>query len=68
MYISGTPGQPAGVYADPLSVTPYTVRLVWTVGPGIHHGDPIMFYDIEGETNYKPGVWNVMATGKFVFL
>ena len=64
--ISGPPGPPAGVYVDELSVTAYSARLVWTVGVDTNHGDPVTSFDIEAETQYHPGEWQILKTGKWI--
>ena len=48
-------------------MTPYSARLVWTIGAETDHGDPIISYDVEGETDYHPGQWTTLMTGKIVF-
>ncbi|KAL4221661.1 Contactin 1 [Mactra antiquata] len=60
--VEGPPGAPAGLYSDDDSITVRSVLMIWTVTQSIHHGGPITGYDIEGETNYHPGVWNVVAS------
>ena len=55
---------PAGVYADDNSITQESVMLIWTVTAEINHGGPITGYDIEAETNFHPGIWEVVASGK----
>ena len=62
--VAGPPGPPAGVYVDVLSITPESVRLVWTIGVETGHGEAITGYDIEAETHYRPGVWKSIMTGK----
>lgn len=57
---------PAGVYVDFLSITTFSARVVWTVGPEIDRGSPIFGYDIEVESQYYPGVWNMVAPGNFL--
>ena len=64
----GPPGPCAGAYVQDHSVTPYSARLVWTIGAETDHGDPIISYDVEGETDYHPGQWTTLMTGKIAFL
>ena len=52
------------MYVDVLSITPESVRLVWTIGVETGHGEAITGYDIEAETHYRPGVWKSIMTGK----
>ena len=59
----GPPGPPAGVYVQDLTVTSYSARLVWTVGEETSHGDAITSFDVEAETNYHPGEWQILASG-----
>ena len=62
--LAGPPGPPAGLYPDDYTVTSRSVRLVWTTSNFIHHGGPITQYDFEAETNYNPGEWRNVASGK----
>ena len=64
----GPPGPCAGAYVQDHSVTPYSARLVWTIGAETDHGDPIISYDVEGETDYHPGQWTTLMTGKIALL
>ena len=60
----GPPGAPAGVYVDHLSITPYSARVVWTVGVETSRGAMMIGYDIEAESHFHPGIWKVVASGK----
>ena len=51
----------AVVYIDPLTVTPYSTRIIWTIGVESHHGSPIYAYDVETENHYYPGQWHIQA-------
>ncbi|XP_053378888.1 contactin-like isoform X2 [Mercenaria mercenaria] len=62
LQVTGPPGAPAGVYVDKESVTTQSVRLIWSMTSEMSHGGAITSYDIEAETTYHPGVWNVVAT------
>ena len=44
-------------------MTSYSARLVWTVGQETDHGDAITSFDVEAETNYHPGDWQILASG-----
>ncbi|XP_052760902.1 contactin-like isoform X2 [Mya arenaria] len=59
--VNGPPLMPAGVYVLDNTVTPRSVTLVWTWFVAIEHGAPIVGYDIEAESNFKPNVWTVVA-------
>ena len=59
----GPPAAPAGAYVQTASVTPNSVRLIWTVTQYMEHGSPITQYDIEAEVEYYPGQWKLVATG-----
>ena len=37
---------------------------MWTIGAETDHGDPIISYYVEGETDYHPGQWTTLMTGK----
>ena len=37
---------------------------MWTIGAETDHGDPIISYYVEGETDYYPGQWTTLMTGK----
>ena len=63
LFFTGPPGPPAGVYVQDLTVTSYSARLVWTVGQDTDHGDAITSFDVEAETNYHPGDWQILASG-----
>ena len=62
-FTAGPPGIPAGLYIDHMSITTYSARVIWTIGPETDRGSPIFGYDIEAETQYYPGVWNLAAPG-----
>ncbi|KAL3862103.1 hypothetical protein ACJMK2_008096 [Sinanodonta woodiana] len=58
--VMGPPGEPAGVYVDQQSVTATSASIIWTVGA--EYGDPVVFFIIEGETDYYKGQWTVLKT------
>lgn len=62
--ISGPPLAPAGVYVDKESVTTQSVRLVWSMTAEMGHGGSVTSYDVEAETNFHPGDWTIVASGK----
>jgi hypothetical protein len=64
LIFTGPPGEPAGVYVDSDSVTSYTVRVVWTWGVESDHGAPVTGFDVEADTNFDPGNWTIVASGK----
>ncbi|XP_060078104.1 contactin-like [Ylistrum balloti] len=53
--VLGPPGEPAGVFGDSKTVTSYSIRLHWF--PGHDNGRTIIFYLIQSEMEYDPGVW-----------
>lgn len=55
--VLGPPGPPAGVYADPTTITTTSMRIKWSVGA--LNGLPIDFYMIEGKTE-KEHTWTVI--------
>ena len=59
---------PAGVYVVYLSITTYSARIVWTMGTEISRGVPMIGYDIEAESQFHPGIWNVIAVGKMFLI
>ena len=58
----------AGVYVDDGGKTARSVRVIWTWAEGMEHGSDINFYDIEAESNFHPGVWTVVAIGRYLFI
>ena len=51
---------------DPLTITPHSARIIWTIGVDSEHGSPIYGYDIEAEIHYYPGQWKLQAIGKLL--
>ncbi|KAL5009483.1 hypothetical protein ScPMuIL_011788 [Solemya velum] len=57
--VKGPPGEPAGIYADELSVSTTSMMLKWTMGS--NHGNPADAVIIKAATNYYPDVWKIVA-------
>ncbi|KAL3862128.1 hypothetical protein ACJMK2_008118, partial [Sinanodonta woodiana] len=57
--VVGPPGEPAGVYVDPLSLTPHSARIIWTIGT--INGAPETYFIIEGATEYDPQKWKKLS-------
>lgn len=61
--VQGPPFPPAGVYVDINSVTPRSVRLIWTaVIPSRYRSSDVTSYDIEAETHYVKDQWKVITS------
>ncbi|KAH3825287.1 hypothetical protein DPMN_127161 [Dreissena polymorpha] len=57
---------PAGVYIYDALVTSQSDTVVWSVSSGIENCAPIIRYDVEAQSNFRPGEWRVVVAGRLL--
>lgn len=62
VFLSGPPGEPAGVYGDVQTATSHSIRLHWTAGTD--HGSPIQYYIVEAQHQYTTE-WEAVAASEW---
>lgn len=60
--VRGPPGPVAGLHSDDRDIAALSILLIWTLGQGVAHGAPVESYDIEAETDFYPGIWDIIRS------